>query len=888
MASLRTRGGEETLVLDHTMREDAAAGSGDESDVMDNIMFRRPVTRGSSRAAATLPVASSSAQPARRRSPRKSNPMSPPKRPSRPRRVSQTMSSPSSSPSQPSQSQSDPPANDESTGVSQEMARVSVAVDLRPELTDAPMDNTEPPSGDAVSAPGSMNMDTHQDTSNASDPLPTTLDAPSSSAPGPSKARAVVFETEPVLGSDHGLQQAKREPKPSARTPLALPIFSVTSSPGGTEEEPLVVPAPESLIIDSSLSVGNKSSGCDVSIPTSLAPPMRAHTPRRSPRLSGTTTVDVSSSSPPHTTSNISISSRPRQTKKAKAPAGPSTASDAPIVTTSKGKEKERVSSPPLIPTTTKTDIFKPLQLRSLSPDSDAVLTSLHRTMSPQPRLKLLFSAERPPPVSSAIKRQAEEADSSSPGKRARFDPDPQPPPTPPKPNLARPGRIRVHPAGSLQASSFLGAHPPIVVRPASSPSRQQLLMQRPPGPPIRVLASQQQRVVFAPRVPSPIRTGSHHGVASKNPSPVKTQRNGGTLVWQRAAPVPMVPNRDSQLTNQIKAEVLIAPRDDAPRDGSAPGRADRSRLPVPKAASGVPRATERKREENRPGVPPAGVAVAEGSPTLQVPLTVPRERTPPTPLETPASPGSSSSTLIMDVPLFYQPPTPRLPPIQQRTAEEIIAQGVEREAQRKRERQGQAKAAATAAAALRCVPLARARQIIPDRLQSWASTSGLSESQKEVERLTRENTERNTVYACTLEMTEAFRDAPRPPSPTSRIRTKAQKAKEVERQERAERAQRRSASRGDTLVETPEPRPVLAPGDDEVWESSERPGHVRWAQRLVNDDTGAVPSAKPAAGAGRGCLKQTYSLDGHGNALGDSEAGGSERVVVVRYLYKK
>ncbi|KAG9083448.1 hypothetical protein FS749_006023 [Ceratobasidium sp. UAMH 11750] len=524
----------------------------------------------------------------------------------------------------------------------------------------------------------------------------------------------------------------------------------------------------------------------------------------------------------------------------------------------------------------TKTDIFKPL--RSLSPDSDAVLTSLHQTMNSQPRLKLVSSAERPPLVPSAMKRQAEEADPSSPGKRARFDPDPQPPPTPPKPNIARPSRIRVQPASSMQANSFLGAHPPIVVRPSGSPSRQQLLMQRPPGPPIRVLASQQQRVVFPQRVPSPVRTGSQHGT-NKNPSPVKPPRSGGTLIWQRA-PGPVIPNRGTQLTNQIKTEVLIAPRDDGPVDGSAPGRADRSRLPVPK--SGVPRATE-KSKENESGVPPAG-AVTEG--TLPVPSTALREKTPPTPLETPPSPGSSTSTLIMDVPLFYQPPAPRLPPIPQRSAEEIIAQGVEREAQRKRERQGQVKPATAAAAALRCVPLARAGKIIPDRLQSWPSTSGLSESQKEVERLTRENTERNTVYACTLEVAEAVRDGPRPSSPTARVRTKAQKAKEVGRQERAERAQRRSASRGDTPVEMPEPRPVLAPGDDEVWEDAERAGHVRWAQTLVHDDDG-TPSAKASA-SGRGCLKPSHPLDRHGNVLGEGEPGSSERVVVVRYLYRK
>ena len=60
---------------------------------------------------------------------------------------------------------------------------------------------------------------------------------------------------------------------------------------------------------------------------------------------------------------------------------------------------------------------------------------------------------------------------------------------------------------------------------------------------------------------------------------------------------------------------------------------------------------------------------------TLDVPSSAPRERTPPTPLETPASPGSSTSTLIMDAteaPLFYQPPPPRHAPIQPKTAEEV------------------------------------------------------------------------------------------------------------------------------------------------------------------------------------------------------------------------
>ncbi|QRV87858.1 proteoglycan 4 [Ceratobasidium sp. AG-Ba] len=964
MATIRTRKGEAALGVDSTMRDDSMLDSGEESDVMDNMVFRRPVTRRQSKATAASAGPSTSAPPARRRSLRKSS-MSPSKRPSHSRRPSQTTSTPSSSPSQPSesqsqsQSQSDAPPNDEPTGMSQEMAGVSVNVDSSPELADAPMDHAEPQSENAISAPApasaSMEMDTHAspnavDILNATDTPSATLDVHSNS--DTSKAHTVVFNTEPVLASASkpGHQRTARAPKPSVRKPLALPVFTVTSSPGRSEDEPSesVLPV-ENQIADSSLSMTDMASTSDVMIPTSLAPPVRAHTPRRSPRLSGTANVDVSSSSPPavHTrviASNVSTASTVfpplRQIKKIKAKAptrhladGPSSAAnDAPLTTTSsKGKEKERASSPTLIPntTTTKHDALKPSQLRSLSPESDAVLMTLHQTLSP-PKL-LSKSSERPQPPSSAMKRPAETDPLSSPGKRARFDPDPQPPPPPlpsiPKPNLAtRPGRIRVHPANSLQNGSFIGAHPPIVVRPPSSPSRQQLLLQRPAGPPMRVPVNQPQRVVFPQRVPSPVRTGSYQGIPPRS-SPAKPQKHSGP-VWQRAPGptlAPSVPNRAIQLASQIKPEVLIAPRDDVrsppPDTGSgsaSPGRTVRSRLPVPRSGSAIPRTTgekEKSKETAEGGdghghessVPPAveiGSSMANASRagtsagTLQLPPAVSREPTPPTPLETPASPGSSSSTLIMDVPLFYQPPAQRLPPIQQRTAEEIIAEGMEREAQRKRER-GQVKSAAAAAAALRCVPLARARRIIPNgsALQAWPSVSGpMTESQKELERLTRENTEKNNVYACTLEMTEAFKDEPRPASPSLRVRTKAQKAKETERQERAERAQRRSASRGETssAAETATPEPpsghMLAPGDEEVYESPDRPGRrVRWARSLVHDDVG-VDNTDPGSAAGsvgRGCLTRTYELDRHGNARDPGTTVDVERVVVVRYVYR-
>ena len=220
----------------------------------------------------------------------------------------------------------------------------------------------------------------------------------------------------------------------------------------------------------------------------------------------------------------------------------------------------------------------------------------------------------------------------------------------------------------------------------------------------------------------------------------------------------------------------------------------------------------------------------------------------------------------------------------------------------------------------MHCLPLSRARRIIPDgsSLQAWPSASGLTETQKELQRITQANTERNTAYVVTLERTEAYKDAPRPPSPTSRIRTKAQKAKEMERQSRDERALRRSASRvgGDPDMSTvtadmseagtSDLGPALAPGDEEEWTSPGRPGrHVRWERALARDAVGAgAGTGSEPRGVGRGCLarvsktarewtgtdvgwRQTYELDRHGNARNVSQAEvEAERVVVVRYVY--
>ncbi|KAJ1308879.1 hypothetical protein OPQ81_004566 [Rhizoctonia solani] len=629
---------------------------------------------------------------------------------------------------------------------------------------------------------------------------------------------------------------------------------------------------------------------------------------------------------------------------------------DSTLVTaTNKGKEKEQglpSPSPSPVPSPLPPPTKNQRKLRSLSPESELVLANLHESLLPptRPPLKpLAKSSERPAALPSAMKRRNDDLEPASPNKRARFDPDPPPIPLPlspqstelpqpqsshssqppqssqilqcsessqsSQPSRSLPSRIRVHPPNSsftksVNGNSFLGTHPPIVVRGQSSPSRQQLLLQRPAGPPMRVPVGQQQqlqRPLFPSRVVSPIRTGSGNGLSTTSPS--KSQRNesrNGT--WGA---------RVSSKKTQIKPpEVVIAPSTDR---SSSPARTARalSRLPVPAG-----RKVKEKNQSEADGASqseslPAGssatgssTAATDGgsgsvnptSATLDAPNTVPRERTPPTPLETPASPGSSTSTLIMDVPLFYQPPAPRHVPIQSKTAEEIIAEGTAREAQRKRE-QGKTKAAAAGAAAMRCLPLTRApKRIIPDGsvLQAWASVSNvtgpLTEGQKELQKLTAENTERNNAYGCVIERTETFVDVPRPPSPTSRVRTKAQKAREVERQSRDARAQRRSAARDgeadSSLTSTSAEERRLAPGDDAEWIEPVRKGrHVRWAQSLVRDDVDTGPrvpehSASTGVSVGRGCLARTYQLDRHGNTLDRAPITEPLRVVIVRYVY--
>ncbi|KAB5595354.1 hypothetical protein CTheo_1226 [Ceratobasidium theobromae] len=759
---------------ERTLHEESVRESGDESDVMDNIVFNRPITRRMSRGKAPTPVAMHIGL---RRSGRKSNSMPPPRTP----RVSQgTSSPPSSSPqprSQSCSSQSEPHGTDEPTGMSQELAQVTVA-------SQEPIDSRME---DAEGAP--MDAPTGAETVPDSEPEPENEVPPTSARTLP----AFVFDPEPERAAVLRASKAG-----ATRTTLALPVFSVSPPVDAVGPPSQSGPGAEDPFDSSCSSIGTTLT-FDLSIPASTSSvssnsailpeaPRVQHTPRRSARLSGISacsTVSSTSTSPMKTRARFkpnvfdTVTLRQTRAKLKVDETGPSRALlFGATASTSKGKEREQDSPPPApksdMPRATKEP--KP-QLGSLSPASEAVLANLQESLK--------ASMKRPGPTVSAMKRHNEEVEPGSPTKRARFD-------LGPAQSQSRPTRIHVHPPLAKPSGSFTGPHAPIVVRGSSSPSRQQLLLNRPAGPPMRVPVGQQNQRAFPARVLSPVRTGSYNNMV-----------NGNGLGQV-----------DGHVARKSKSEVLI--------ESSSPVRAGRggtSRLPV----------AGRRKEEKNSMVGDENGASGSGQ-KLEVPSVVGRERTPPTPLETPGSPGSSTSTLIMDVPLFYQPPSAE-------------------EGTRRQREQGKVKVAAAAAAALRCLPLQRApRRIIPDGSALQELAVG-SDGQKELQRLTAANTERNTAYECVIERTNRYVDEPRPPSPTSRVRTKAQKAREMERQSRDERAQRRAA-RGSASAS--EERVAV---EDEWTEEAGAGRRVRWARALVHDDAGVGLHAPGAGPGARGCL---------------------------------
>ncbi len=124
----------------------------------------------------------------------------------------------------------------------------------------------------------------------------------------------------------------------------------------------------------------------------------------------------------------------------------------------------------------------------------------------------------------------------------------------------------------------------------------------------------------------------------------------------------------------------------------------------------------------------------------------------------------------------------------------------------------------------------------------------------KDLQAVTKRNTMRNEVYFCAITRNLVRRDGPRPPSPTSKIRTVADREEEDRRIDREARAKRRdrSKSRDDTEDEETSMPPtpvqplkhVRGPGEEEDYETPARGAKRGRRSHLTNASSGS-PSVK-------------------------------------------
>lgn len=162
-----------------------------------------------------------------------------------------------------------------------------------------------------------------------------------------------------------------------------------------------------------------------------------------------------------------------------------------------------------------------------------------------------------------------------------------------------------------------------------------------------------------------------------------------------------------------------------------------------------------------------------------------------------------------------------------------------------------------------------RARSTLNTPAAPWMSG-------KELKTTTDRNTMRNQVYLCAIDRQVVHVPGPRPPSPTSKIRTTADRAEEEKKKSREHRAKRRGTSGQDGSPE----RPVIekverarGPGDDEDWTTPARPAKkakmgidksVKWDRELViirDDGSGVCPPASETTdGPKRSCVRTKVS----------------------------
>ncbi|WVO15075.1 hypothetical protein L204_102719 [Cryptococcus depauperatus] len=190
----------------------------------------------------------------------------------------------------------------------------------------------------------------------------------------------------------------------------------------------------------------------------------------------------------------------------------------------------------------------------------------------------------------------------------------------------------------------------------------------------------------------------------------------------------------------------------------------------------------------------------------------------------------------------------------------------------------------------------------------TYTSTPPLT--QKQLRTATARNTAKNQVYHCAIDRKVIRQPGPRPPSPTSKIRTVEEKDELEKKKSREDRAKRRMGSN------PKDQQPVVAkmqvrraPGDESDYEytSSDRPvkrtkleeqdgKRLRWDTEVMvirDDGLTSVSTEQERTDRekvmGKSCIKFKVPLDEYGNALDSTkpiENLKRQRVVVTAVFY--
>lgn len=144
--------------------------------------------------------------------------------------------------------------------------------------------------------------------------------------------------------------------------------------------------------------------------------------------------------------------------------------------------------------------------------------------------------------------------------------------------------------------------------------------------------------------------------------------------------------------------------------------------------------------------------------------------------------------------------------------------------------------------------------------------------SEKELRLATQRNTSKNEVYHCAIDRQIIRINAPRPPSPTSKIRTTVDRDEEEKKAGREQRAQRRSRGSDAGSIEifpvVERVERIRGPGDEEDYKTPVRPNkkakirhekNVKWDKELmvIRDDGCQPPKARDAmVQPGKSCLR--------------------------------